>query len=55
MKKGEIEQELEITDGAIFFNEDFKKLPKNFILYIERGKIIIPKEEKKGKKKPKKK
>ena len=32
-------KEIEINKG-IFFPEDFKKLPKNVIVYIEKGELI---------------
>ena len=34
-----LEKEIEIKK-AIFFPEDFRKLPKGVVIYIEKGKLI---------------
>ena len=37
-----------IKDG-IFFKEDFAKLPKNAVIFIDKGCLIVPKNDRKKK------
>ena len=40
-KQSELTKDFDISD-AIFFPEDFKKIPPNCIILVEKGTILLP-------------